>query len=50
MKKAGFNLERLKSQTQVKKKFWEFPANGNSRKKKPHYYKRQLYRVKKELM
>ena len=49
-KASKFNLEKLKSQTKVKK-FWEYPSTtGNGSRKKPRYYKRQLYRVKKELM
>ena len=58
--KPEFNLEKLKAQTMKnqlstpagkKFKFWELPSNnGNGKKKKhPRYYKRQLFKIKKEL-
>ncbi len=58
--KPEFNLEKLKAQTmksQLSKstkdkkfKFWELPSNNNGKKKKhPRYYKRQLFKIKKEL-
>ena len=61
--KPEFNLEKLKAQTmknQLSKpkptkdkkfKFWELPSNnGNGKKKKhPRYYKRQLFKIRKEL-
>ena len=60
--KPEFNLEKLKAQTSKNKlpditqkgkklKFWEFSSNGNDKKKKhPRYYKRQLFKIKKELI
>ena len=64
--KPEFNLEKLKAQTMKnqlststkgkKLKFWEFSSNGNGngtgkkKKKRPRYYKRQLFRIKKELL
>ena len=61
--KPEFNLEKLKAQTSKNKlpdiaqkgkkfKFWEFSSNGNGKKKKkrPRYYKRQLFKIKKELI
>ena len=57
--KPNLDLEKLKAQVKLdpipldkkKKKFWEFsvPTSKGS-KKKPRYYKKQLYRVRKELM
>ena len=59
--KPEFNLEKLKAQTMKnqlstpagkKFKFWELPSNGNGtgkKKKHPRYYKRQLFKIKKEL-
>ncbi len=59
--KPEFNLEKLKVQamksqlskpkpTDKKFKFWELPSNNNGKKKKhPRYYKRQLFKIKKEL-
>ena len=60
--KPEFNLEKLKAQAmknQLPKttkgkefKFWELPSggNGNGKKKKhPRYYKKQLFKIKKEL-
>ena len=62
--KSEFTLDKLRTRTQTqmsnlpkgtkgrKLNFWEFPDNGNGKKKKkrPKYYKRQLYRVKKDLI
>jgi len=61
--KPEFNLEKLKAQTMKnqlpktvlndkKFKFWELPSSGNGtgkKKKHPRYYKKQLFRIKKEL-
>jgi len=62
--KPEFNLEKLKAQAQKNRlpkstlndkkfKFWELPTNGNGnnkKKKHPRYYKRQLFKIKKELI
>ena len=64
--KPEFNLEKLKAQAQKNRlpkstlndkkfKFWELPSNnGNNnngkKKKHPRYYKRQLFKIKKELI
>ena len=60
--KPEFNLEKLKAQTQKNRlpdakkfKFLELSSNNNNngngkRKKHPRYYKRQLFKIKKELL
>ena len=60
--KPDLTLEKLKAhaQTQMsnlskntkdrKLKFWEFSDNNKKKKKRPRYYKRQLFKIKKELI
>jgi len=60
--KPDLTLEKLKAQAQTqmsnlskntkdrKLKFWEFSDNNKKKKKRPRYYKRQLFKIKKELI
>jgi len=60
--KPEFTLEKVKAQAQTqmssvskdtkgkKLKFWEFSDNNKKKKKRPRYYKRQLFKIKKELI
>lgn len=58
--KVEFSLEKHRAQAKLPKvkipkgkklKFWQLPVNTNGKKKKrPKYYKRQLFKVGKDLI
>lgn len=49
--RAQAKLPKVKTPKEKKLKFWQLPISTNGKKKKsPKYYKRQLYKIGKDLV